>query len=241
MLAYLSGAAIRIGASELDGRANPSAFFFNVPVKLDWRNDPHRAQTLRNLDIAQPLSLDAHNLSSEITLNDSEVRESREFILRLRGKGKISIGLHPGAGKVPNRWAAESFAELANILATELNASIVLTAGPMDDEPLKTVTKRLIVPYELIQNKPIRYVASIILHLNLFVTNDTGLMHVAGATGAPVLSLFGPTDPMQWAPCGTRNRYIVGREGKISSVSVREVLDTAKAMLSQEGRASATT
>jgi len=232
MLAYLSGAAVRIGASGLDGRKNPSAFFFNAPVDLDWRNDPHRPQTERNLDVARGLSVVTNDLSSEITLTSQELAEGKLLADRMKKSKRILVGFHPGAGKTQNRWPAAWFAEVANALADEFNAQILVTAGPMDDEPLKNMINRLGIPFELLQNEPIRRVASIILYVNLFVTNDTGIMHVAGATGTSVLSLFGPTDPEQWAPYGGRNRYIAGKGGRIDVISIQDVLQCARQLLS---------
>ena len=40
LLTFLSGARTRIGAGSIDGRENPSGFFFNVPIDLDWREEP---------------------------------------------------------------------------------------------------------------------------------------------------------------------------------------------------------
>jgi len=56
-------------------------------------------------------------------------------------------------------------------------------------------------------------------------------MHVAGAVGTPVLSLFGPTDPEQWAPKGPQHRFIRGKEGEIDAISVEEVFRNAQEML----------
>ncbi len=69
---------------------------------------------------------------------------------------------------------------------------------------------------------------------NLFITNDTGVMHVAAAAGVQTLSLFGPTDPLQWAPNGTQNRYINASDGDINSISIEEVVDVASVMISQK-------
>ena len=64
LLAFLSGAPWRIGVGSVDGKENRSAVFFNSPVRLDWRAEPHRHQTLRNLDVAAPLGLSSGRLTS---------------------------------------------------------------------------------------------------------------------------------------------------------------------------------
>ena len=67
--------------------------------------------------------------------------------------------------------------------------------------------------------------------MDLVVSNDTGIMHVAAAAGAPVLSLFGPTDPKQWAPIGEFHRFIVGEGGRIDRISLESVLEAAREIL----------
>jgi ADP-heptose:LPS heptosyltransferase len=101
----------------------------------------------------------------------------------------------------------------------------------MDEQPIRMMIDKLNVSYELIENKSIRQVASILSHLNLVIANDTGIMHVAGAVGVPVLSLFGPTDPEQWTPKGKLNRYILGSDKSIASITVEQVVATAREML----------
>jgi heptosyltransferase-2 len=231
LLAYLSGAGTRIGAESIDGRENPSGFFFNVPVNLDWRAEPHRHQTLRNLDIAGPLALAASNLSTEITLTSSEISVGKSLVENVKQGKSLAVGFHPGAGKILNRWLAERFAAVANELSRHYGAKVFVIKGPMDEHPVRMLLDKLSVSCEVIENKSIRQVASILSHLNLVIANDTGIMHVAGAVGLPVLSLFGPTDPEQWAPIDDPNRYIVGKDQSIDSITVEQVVSAASEML----------
>ncbi|MEK9138082.1 MAG: glycosyltransferase family 9 protein, partial [Bacteroidota bacterium] len=135
LLGYLFGAQYRIGAEGIDGVENPSGVFFNVPVTLDWRADPHRHQSLRNLDIARPLGLQVTDMRSCIGLMEEEVEQAKAFVSQL-GLSAPIIVFHPGAGKLPNRWPAERFARVADTLARELNAAVLITHGPMDDGPV---------------------------------------------------------------------------------------------------------
>ncbi|TAK64044.1 MAG: lipopolysaccharide heptosyltransferase 1, partial [Bacteroidetes bacterium] len=56
-----------------------------------------------------------------------------------------------------------------------------------------------------------------------FISNDTGIMHVAGATKTPLLALFGPTDPLQWSSQKKGDSFIAAEDGDINSISVEEV------------------
>jgi heptosyltransferase-2 len=231
LLAYLSGARHRIGAGNLSGTSNPSGFLFTIPMTLDWRSTPDRHQTLRNLDSAAALSLSSDDLTLEMTLSGHEETGGKLYVGSLKQGRRYAIGFHPGAGKAPNRWPADRFAILMDRLVQEFDAAAIITCGPMDSDHVKEVERHLHNSYYLLASQAIRRVASILRWLDLVVTNDTGIMHVAAAVGVPVLSLFGPTSPEQWAPPGERNRYIRGRDGDIKSISVEEVLEKARQML----------
>jgi ADP-heptose:LPS heptosyltransferase len=234
LFAFLCGARMRIGAGSIQGVSNPSAFFFNHPRDLDWRGLKDYHQVRRNMDIWPDRFGDESDLTIEITLTEDELRKGKSLLQSLsRGASRVIV-YHPGAGKKPNRWPAELFARLADELSAALSAATVITSGPMDEDPVRDMAGALKTRFELIQNQPIRDVASAIRFADLVVSNDTGIMHVAAAVGTPVLSLFGPTDPGEWAPTGKRDRYIRGEDQEIGNIPFETVLRTAKEMLRME-------
>jgi ADP-heptose:LPS heptosyltransferase len=234
LLSFLCGARIRIGAGSIQGERNPSAFFFTHPMTLDWRGTEGYHQSRRNLDIWPTPFEEPVDLTIEMTLTEDELKRGKSFLKNLSHGAPRVIIYHPGAGKVPNRWPAERFARLADQLSTSVPASTVITSGPMDEVPVRLMTGALRTPYELIENQSIRDVASALRYADLVVSNDTGIMHVAAAVGAPVLSLFGPTDPGEWAPTGDRHRYIRGDDRTTGSIPFEAVLRTAQEMLRRE-------
>lgn len=234
-LAWMTGARIRIGAKSIDGVENPSSFFFTHPVALDWRETPRRHQTLRNLDIAARVTAPSSDLSHEMGLQPSEVEDGRRALDALRGSHRHSFAFHAGAGKPPNRWPLERFAALIDRVAFDYDAQILLTSGPMDDEITGALQEALSTEVQVLQNVAIRRVASILRHATIVVSNDTGIMHVAAAVGTPVLSIFGPTDPHQWAPMGPGFRYIMSESGNIADIQIEEVERAFRDMLSSMG------
>ena len=237
-LAYLSGAPVRIGARSIDGTPNPSGFLFTHARDLNWLDTPDRHQTLRNADIMGPYAEHPEDLSHEITLLEEEEKWAIETLATWKKGRRLAVALHPGAGKPPNRWPADRFAELAGTLADEFNAYILITAGPMDGEEVRVVGRSLRPPYNTLLNNRIRVVASILRYVDLVVSNDTGIMHVAAGVGTPVLSLFGPTEPRQWAPLGGIHRYIKSETRDISEIPVQDVIRVAREMLLASGRGS---
>jgi heptosyltransferase-2 len=235
LLALMSGAPDRVGARSLDGIPNPSGFVYTEGVHLDWRETPHRHQTLRNLDIVRDRGIGTTDCSSLLALTEAERREGRDRVRGIRKGGGRLVAFHPGAGKIANRWPAIRFASLANYLAVRWDAGILITAGPMDVDPVQSMVKGLDKPYKLIENQELRLVASILAEVDLLVSNDTGIMHVGAAVGSPVLSFFGPTDPLQWAPVGEQHRALAGPGGNVEEISLQEAVQNADAML-LEGR-----
>jgi heptosyltransferase-3 len=65
----------------------------------------------------------------------------------------------------------------------------------------------------------------------LYVGNDTGPLHLAGAVGCPTVGIYGWTDPAEWAPVGAAVRSVRARDGLLESVTPRDVLDAAIPLL----------
>ncbi len=233
LLARLSGARLRVGAGSLDGRRNPMSFCFNRVSDLEWGREPHRHQALRNLDILRPLGMSCADLGCVLGFTADESAEARAFLADLRSQTRFLVGIHPGAGKEANRWPAPLFASLANRIAGKFSCGIVVTAGYRDAEPLRIIRQQLTCPHAIVQDQPIRRVAAIIDQTDFFISNDTGMMHVAGATRAGLLALFGPTDPLQWAPIGPKNRYVVADDGIIASIPEDLVFETLSSMVGE--------
>jgi ADP-heptose:LPS heptosyltransferase len=230
-IAYWSGAKYRIGAGSLNGVESISSHLFNLPIHVNWNNKPSFHQTERNLEYGRAIGADTGDHTLVIGLTDQEKHWGEEF-LRVPMKGKdLAIGFHPGAGKPANRWPAERFAMVADKLASEFGALIVITEGPKDEEAVDEMVKHLKSFCVLVEEQSIRRVAAIIDRLALYITNDTGVMHVAGATRTSVLSLFGHSDARQWAPPGARHRFLAALDRDMKSLTAEEVFTLAVDML----------
>lgn len=104
--------------------------------------------------------------------------------------------IHPFSGSARKNWPLENFRQLARQL--EVDMPVRWCAGP-EDPPLE----------EAVRFDDLWELAQWLARASLYVGNDSGITHLAAAVGAPVLALFGPTDPAVWAPRGAHVR--VGR------------------------------
>ena len=118
--------------------------------------------------------------------------------------GDRIIGLAPGATYGPaKRWPPERFAELADRLAQEYQAKVLVLISPQEQSlgrEIRSLTRQAPVFWD--QSFPLLEVAALMKRCHLFIANDSGLMHMAAAVGTPVIAIFGSTSPTWTAPAG---------------------------------------
>ena len=80
-----------------------------------------------------------------------------------------------------------------------------------------------------VRNAPLSEVKSLLAGAQLFIGNDSGPAHIAAAFGVPVVVLFGPSDPVNWAPWRTEAQVLTN-PGAIARISVEQVIAAAEAL-----------
>jgi ADP-heptose:LPS heptosyltransferase len=230
-LARLSKSKSRIGIKELNGMKNKYDFFFDRNVVMDWRKHPDENVSEFCLEMLRPYGITTTNFKSEITFDEDDISAAVNFAEEIGlKKSELLIGLHIGAGKPPNRWALDNFAQLIENLDLNYSARFYFTGTDSDIDEINYLLNKLNVPFGLFLNKQITEVAALVSISSLFITNDTGIMHVAGATVTPQISIFGPTNPHNWAPLG-RNKFFIRKSELINDVSAEDVLILCKGIL----------
>lgn len=230
LIARLSGSKYTIGPASLDDNPNPYAFIFDYKFDVGKNSKSKRHISDKILDIVRPLGIETEDLSEHILVNEDDKKFAEEYFLDVN---KIKIGIHIGAGKVPNRWNVNNFAEIINYLIEKYDAFIYLTIGNWDEELLNEIMSFLSYKPSVLRNLPIPKIAAIIEQSDLFISNDTGIMHVAGSTNTPLIALFGPTDPEIWAPLG-KNKFFIKKENDINSIKTKDVIELINHILQQK-------
>lgn len=232
LLAGISKSRTKIGTNSLNGKSNESSYFFDYRVDLDWRDTPEKHVAERTLDIIKPIGITTTDLHPKISANEEELSEVVSFINSIPGQKNFPlIGLHIGAGKPQNRWHHDNFAELINHISSFSECRFYFTTGGREDfELIKMIQSKLKVKTAIFDLMGIPKLYALIEKSNLFITNDTGPMHVAAATDTPVISLFGPTNPQMWRPL-KENKIAIKKAEDINSVTVESVLEVVKSIL----------
>ena len=106
--------------------------------------------------------------------------------------------LHPGSGGRKKRWAAEGFVAIAQWWRQQRKGVVIVLLGPAEEG--EESQWRHIGQVE--HNRSLLQTAALLSRAALYVGNDSGISHLAGAVGARGVVIFGPTQPWQWRPLG---------------------------------------
>jgi ADP-heptose:LPS heptosyltransferase len=131
------------------------------------------------------------------------------------GHGPI-LALAPAANWVGKTWPLERFAQTAIQLLGEggpmAGGRLMVLGGPQDhhviDSLRHVVLKERLI--DLVGKVDLLTTFACLKHARLFIGNDSGLMHLAAAAGAPTLGLFGPSDERRYGPWGAAARVVRG-------------------------------
>ena len=234
IIARLSNSKTRIGPKSLNGKGNKSVFLFDRRVEIDWQSHPDSNVAERSLDIIRPFGINTTNYRSEITSDENDKKVADDFISSIKLKlNENLIGFHVGAGKIPNRWSLKKYLSLIEKLKKNFEVKCYLTGSSSDKEEINYFKNNVRVEIGYFIDKKIPEVAALISKSDLFISNDTGIMHVAGTTETPQISIFGPTNPFNWAPIGT-NKYFIRKSDLIDDVSVDDVYSLCTTILSKK-------
>lgn len=171
-----------------------------VPLK-DQAEASHQVNYY--LDLLSGLGLQTGPLEINLPISSEQKEAARNKLLSfgLDLKKQLVI-LNPGAYYGPaKRWPTSKFAELAALFQKRKAAEILMTGSAEDVSLCESVASRLERrPATLAGQTTLQELLGIISVSSLFVTNDTGPMHMANALRVPVVALFGPTDPRLTGP-----------------------------------------
>ncbi len=199
-LLYEAKAMFRIGFKYRVGSYKNAAFLLHAAVEQDYE----KHEVINDLNLLKPLEIkidakapifhfDASDMATALgKLNRSGIRFSEQ-----------AIGFHVGSygNMAQKRWLPQNFARLGDRLHATYASRIFLFGGREEKKIASLVIQKMTHPaFNLAGQLTLKETAAIISRLRLFVSNDSGLMHVAAAVGTPVIGLFGPTVEKKNAP-----------------------------------------
>ena len=120
------------------------------------------------------------------------------------GRTRIAVGAGASYGSA-KCWPSERFAEALNRLAEERDLDVVLFGTASESAVSNAIIAGLkSKPIDLTGKTSIADLPALLSRCSMFIGNDSGAMHVAGAVGLPIVAIFGPTDPSGTVPVAPR-------------------------------------
>jgi len=139
------------------------------------------------------------------------------------GDGGPWIGVSAGASfGSAKQWIAARFAAVADRLHRSTGARVAILGGAAERPRGEAIAATLSAPSRLLCGATtLPELIGVLSRLSLFLTNDSGPMHLASAQGVPVVAVFGPTDWRETAPVGSAHR-VVRAEVECAPCKLRE-------------------
>ncbi len=203
LVCFLAGIPVRVGF-DTDGRR----LLLTHPVRLA-PSVKKIHQSAYYLHMLQGAGLATWGRRLEVSIGGRDRKRAADRLSELPADGP-RVGINPSATFGPaKQWPPDRFAGLADRLAADYRAKILLFGGP-GDARLGAQIAGMIKGrcLDLTARTDLGEAMALIEACDLFVTNDSGLMHVAAALQVPVIAVFGSTNPVTTGPYSPRSRVI---------------------------------
>ena len=228
LLGFLSGAPARLFARR-PGRSLDFLSNFSPRPPVD-RNDPKQHLVDRYLDVLKPLEIKQTFRIPKLTPRP-EPQAAVETMLR-KAKADAdapSIGLFPGAGHPGRRWPMERFSQLADFLVRNDKLQPIIFVGPEERQMLTQIRRLFPPPCVILEKLSIPELAAAQSRLAVFVSNDTGPVHIAAAVGAPVVVLIDLPTPHAYVPLADAHRLMFS--DSVAEIEVEDVYAATRELL----------
>lgn len=233
---YFSGTKLRVGVKSINGKPNKAAMLLNVKSDFSWQN---LHQIKQNLEIVKQIGcgLDEEEIKS-IRLNlstDDEIFADNYIKENFPENSKKIIAFHPGAGEKHKMWDTENFIKLIRLIYDKYHCYILVTAGAIDKE----IKNRILNSEELkgieiktLTGAAVKQLASVLKKSSLYITNNTGVLHIAHFAGVSTLCLTINSLVSDWMYKNVNEDYISAE--KINDIQVEEVFNLSGKMIESQ-------
>jgi heptosyltransferase-2 len=205
------------------------AFAARIPERIGYARDGRSLLLTRAVAVPRPGEIPRHERFYYLELlrraqiidvlpeNDcvrldgaGPAREAGIARFRAIGMGDTVIGMSPGAAYGnAKRWLPERFAEAANRVARELGASVAIFGSKDERELCGTIASAISAPVKnLAGETSLAEFIDLAAACRVYLSNDSGGMHIASALGVPTVAIFGATDDTATGPAGPLARVV---------------------------------
>ncbi len=188
------------GMSKIVGIPKDSRFFL-LTHKVSVDESLHQAEIYRKILEAAKLQFEG-KLTGRIYISIEDKNWANNKLKELNWEKEKIIGIHPGASKIERCWPVERFAEIA-LKAVKEGFKIIVLGSKREAELGKIIGENIPSSsfYNLAQeNVSLGKLAAFMEKLYIFLGNDSGPIHIAGACGVKIIGIYGPSTPEKTKP-----------------------------------------
>jgi heptosyltransferase-1 len=252
-IASLVGARQLVGADRKFLREPGSSIFYSRRVDREPRRESVIFEHIRIVDGFLDSLMASHKLGAFDPTDPSQIEFDELASEADRAWANDRLGqlgfqhfavIHPGANWKSKLWPAESYVLLVQRIQNELNLPVLMTIGPSEENLVAQLSDRLAANQTVMLSPTLAQLAALSERATVFIGPDTGPLHIAAASGAPIVGIFAPTDPVRNGPfdpedivvhhnlCGEYcNRRDCGPLQCIATVTVDAVFEAVKERL----------
>ncbi|MEJ5173569.1 MAG: glycosyltransferase family 9 protein, partial [Hydrogenothermaceae bacterium] len=196
IFSFLTLSKLRIGHSYL----NQNTLQFNFLKNKTIKEDPILHCVEENVKLLELFGIDTKDVpipKLSIYIDEKMKLEGEEYI---KDKNRVKVGLHPGSSRFKNhkyrRWKKENFVKLIRHFK---DFDFYVFGSKEEEDEVYYITSNTTNSVPIV-DIDILNVIKIVSNMDLFVSNDSGLMHLANALNVPTIGIFGPTNPVWVRP-----------------------------------------
>ncbi|NQU95891.1 MAG: lipopolysaccharide heptosyltransferase II [Candidatus Omnitrophica bacterium] len=204
LVAYLAGIPERIGFD----RKMPFLLTKKVPhIKQEGKK--HELEY--TLDLLASIGIEAKDKELFVPVHENDIEKVEKLLTEHHVGSDIPlIAVNPGASCPSKRWKPENFSEVCDNLASKYKARILIVSDQASKEFAdKVVSGMKYEPVNLAGRTTVGELAALLSKCKLFISNDSGPVHIACAVETPVISIFGRKDPglspKRWGPTAEKS------------------------------------
>jgi ADP-heptose:LPS heptosyltransferase len=207
LLTFFTQARYRLGYDRED-----AGTFMNILVPLPPENTP-MAEAMQG--IIEQILPGIRKYQTVFYVGDQERIFAGEWLKERKIVENDSFTvIHPG-GKGKKRWSEHNFAGLIDLIAAT-GERIVVIGGKAEKETIRSLRIHSNARFEVLEKATIGQMAALIERASIFISGDTGPMHVAEALGKPTVAIFLASDAQVFGHQGKRSRVVTGKDGAVT-------------------------
>lgn len=170
----------------------------------------HQHEIERRLDIVKEVGAHVSDFSMELNTSPEDEKKASHFLESHGVPEHIPlVGLHPGAKDTFKRWPASHFIEVGKRLTQHLGCQIIVSGNHSEALLILEIASKIPNAIPMAGELSLSAFAALQEKMMVFITSDTGPMHMAFAKKTPTVAIFGPTSPELCGPFHIKNAKVL--------------------------------